>query len=103
MKSVTLSLLLGLCSIWSGPSVLATEGDGDWASAYTKAATALAKLTQAQKISMVTGVGWQKGPCVGNVAAIPSIGFPELCLQDGPLGYVLHFSSSFSKQIAKTI
>jgi beta-glucosidase len=34
----------------------------------------------------VTGVGWQKGPCVGNTAAVSSIGYPSLCLQDGPLG-----------------
>jgi beta-glucosidase len=27
-----------------------------------------------------------KGPCVGNLAAISAIGFPQLCLQDGPLG-----------------
>lgn len=31
-------------------------------------------------------MGWEKGPCVGNIAAITAIGFPELCLQDGPLG-----------------
>ena len=31
---------------------------------------------------MVTGV---QGPCVGNIAPIPSLGFNGLCLQDGPL------------------
>jgi len=66
--------------------IFAAAGDGDWAAAYAKAATALAKLSSANKISLVTGVGWQKGPCVGNLAAISAIGFPELCLQDGPLG-----------------
>lgn len=63
-----------------------TTGDGDWAEAYTKANTALAKLTNSQKVTMVTGQGWQKGPCVGNTAAVPAIGYPQLCLQDGPLG-----------------
>jgi beta-glucosidase len=71
--------------------LLAAAGDGDWATAYSKAATALAKLTNANKVALATGVGWQKGPCVGNVAAISSIGFPELCLQDSPLGYVCCF------------
>jgi hypothetical protein len=71
--------------------IFAAAGDGDWASAYSKAATALAKLTNANKVALATGVGWEKGPCVGNVAAISSIGFPELCLQDGPLGYVCRF------------
>lgn len=66
----------------------AAAGDGDWASAYTKAKTALAKLTNANKVTLVTGVGWEKGPCVGNTAAISSIGWPAFCLQDGPLGYV---------------
>jgi beta-glucosidase len=69
--------------------ILAAAGDGDWASAYAKATAALAKLTMANKITMVTGVGWEKGPCVGNIAAIAAINFPELCLQDGPLGYVI--------------
>lgn len=31
---------------------------------------------------MVTGT---PGPCVGNIAAIPRLGFSGLCLQDGPL------------------
>lgn len=31
---------------------------------------------------MVTGY---PGPCVGNIVAIPRLGFPGLCLQDGPL------------------
>jgi beta-glucosidase len=48
----------------------------DWDAAYTKATTMLGKLTLQQKINMVTGVGWQKGPCVGNIAAISSAGFP---------------------------
>lgn len=31
---------------------------------------------------MVTGVD---GPCVGNIPAIPRLGFQGICLQDGPL------------------
>lgn len=80
-------LLPALSSLIFAIPALAAAGDGDWASAYAKAATALAKLSTANKVTMVTGVGWQKGPCVGNIAAIAAIGFPELCLQDGPLGY----------------
>ncbi|KAF4632883.1 hypothetical protein G7Y89_g5229 [Cudoniella acicularis] len=66
--------------------VFSSAGDGDWASAYTKAKSALAKMSQADKVAMVSGTGWQKGPCVGNTAAISSIKYPALCLQDGPLG-----------------
>ncbi|KAH6631274.1 glycoside hydrolase superfamily [Chaetomium tenue] len=58
----------------------------DWAAAEASAKTALAKMSQQDKVSIVTGIGWDKGPCVGNTAAINSINYPQLCLQDGPLG-----------------
>ncbi|KAI1206010.1 glycoside hydrolase family 3 protein [Annulohypoxylon truncatum] len=58
----------------------------DWAAAYEKANASLAKVSQNDKINIVTGVGWNKGPCVGNTAAASSINYPQLCLQDGPLG-----------------
>jgi beta-glucosidase len=80
--------------------VLAAPGDGDWASAYAKATTALAKMSTSDKITMVTGVGWEKGPCVGNIAAIASVSFPELCLQDGPLGCVKRKHTSLRKIFA---
>ena len=59
---------------------------GDWEIAYSKAKSALAKLSQAEKIGIVTGVGWGKGACSGNTSPALSIGFRALCLQDGPLG-----------------
>ncbi|KAI9686472.1 MAG: hypothetical protein M1820_010608 [Bogoriella megaspora] len=76
---------------WTAASLGAAQspigtGTGSWASAYTKANASLAKLTQSQKVGIVTGIGWEKGPCVGNVQAVSSIGFPSLCLQDSPLG-----------------
>ncbi|MCJ1310080.1 hypothetical protein MMC25_003741 [Agyrium rufum] len=75
-----------ILALASATTAFAALGDGDWASAYTKANAALAKLQNSDKIKLVTGMGWQKGPCVGNTAAISSIGYPELCLQDSPLG-----------------
>ncbi|KAG9245937.1 glycoside hydrolase family 3 protein [Calycina marina] len=78
------SIALPLLALAS--TAFAAAGDGDWTVAYAKATTALAKLTQANKISLVTGTGWEKGPCVGNTASISTIGYPALCLQDGPLG-----------------
>ncbi|KAL5316134.1 hypothetical protein ACEPPN_017012 [Leptodophora sp. 'Broadleaf-Isolate-01'] len=78
--------LLSFSFLALATSTHAAPGDGDWATAYSKAKTALAKLSTANKVSMVTGKGWMKGPCVGNVAVVAAIGFPELCLQDGPLG-----------------
>lgn len=42
---------------------------------------------------MVTGT---PGPCVGNIVAIPRLGFPGLCLQDGPLAIrVADYASVF--------
>lgn len=58
----------------------------DWTTAYSKAKASLAQLTLAQKVDIVTGIGWENGPCVGNTAAVSSIGYPQLCLQDSPLG-----------------
>ncbi len=64
----------------------ASPGDGDWKAAYAKANAALAKLSNQNKVGLATGIGWTAGPCVGNTAAIPAIGYPEFCLQDSPLG-----------------
>ncbi|KAK2614825.1 hypothetical protein N8I77_001623 [Diaporthe amygdali] len=58
----------------------------DWSAAYAKANASLAKLSLQEKVNIVTGVGWDKGPCVGNTLAISSINYPQLCLQDSPLG-----------------
>lgn len=59
---------------------------GDWDAAYIKAQTALAKLSTSDKVGLVTGIGWGKGPCPGNNSPVNSINFRTLCLQDGPLG-----------------
>ncbi|GME26559.1 Glycoside hydrolase family 3 [Neofusicoccum parvum] len=58
----------------------------DWPRAHALAAAALANLTAADKAGIVTGVGWGNGPCVGNTHEVSAIGYPSLCLQDGPLG-----------------
>lgn len=79
----TLQLYLASALALAGPAVAQSS---DWTTAYSKATTALAKLTLQNKIDIVTGVGWNNGPCVGNTKAISTIGYPELCLQDSPLG-----------------
>ncbi|CAI7676819.1 unnamed protein product [Penicillium discolor] len=62
------------------------SGAAGWDAAYSKAQTALLKLNQTEKVGIVTGVGWEGGPCVGNTYAPSSIDYPSLCLQDSPLG-----------------
>ncbi|KAK7681535.1 hypothetical protein QCA50_015267 [Cerrena zonata] len=55
-----------------------------WKTAYDKAKAKISTWTLEEKVSAGTGVGWQKGLCIGNT---PSIGdFPGICLQDSPLG-----------------
>lgn len=79
MYSAFLLLLASATPIVSAQSA-------SWSAAYSKATAALSKLSQNDKIGMVTGVGWGKGPCVGNTAAPSGISFPSLCIQDSPLG-----------------
>jgi beta-glucosidase len=67
----------------SGSQPAATSS---WTAAIAKAKTALGQLSQSEKIGIVTGVGWHDGNCVGNTSPVSKIGFPSLCLQDGPLG-----------------
>ncbi|OLN87574.1 Beta-glucosidase cel3A [Colletotrichum chlorophyti] len=58
----------------------------EWDAAYTKANAALDRLSLDEKIGIVSGIGWDNGACVGNTSPASSIGYPSLCLQDGPLG-----------------
>lgn len=44
------------------------------------------KMSLVDKVNVTTGTGWAQDLCVGNTGAVPSVGFPALCLQDGPLG-----------------
>lgn len=63
-----------------------TPGKGAWTEAVRKAKDYLEQFTVEEKVSLTTGVGWTRGRCVGNIGAIERIGFPGLCLEDGPLG-----------------
>ncbi|KAK6607853.1 beta-glucosidase G 1 [Botrytis cinerea] len=57
------------------------QGTG-WEAALVKANAFIGNLTAEEKASLLTGAN---GPCVGNIAPIPRVGFKGLCLQDGPL------------------
>lgn len=39
-----------------------------------------------EKVNLTTGIGWQRGPCLGNTPAISRFNFTGLCLQDSPAG-----------------
>ena len=44
------------------------------------------RMTVMDKVNVTSGTGWSQDMCVGNTAPANSVGFPPLCLQDGPLG-----------------
>jgi beta-glucosidase len=68
-------------------------GVGGWEAAMVKAKNFVSQLTLQEKSDMVTGT---PGPCVGNIIAIPRLGFQGLCLQDGPLSIrVVDYASVF--------
>ncbi|KAL2173936.1 glycoside hydrolase family 3 protein [Thermothelomyces heterothallicus CBS 202.75] len=57
-----------------------------WAESYEKAARMVSKMTLAEKVNVTTGTGWQMGLAVGTNGPAVHVGFPQLQLQDGPLG-----------------
>ncbi|ROT36092.1 thermostable beta-glucosidase B [Sodiomyces alkalinus F11] len=76
---------LAACAV----QVLAQHGPRTWPEAYDLAEAAFARLSQSEKIGIVTGIGWNQeplGPCIGNTSPAWSIGYPSLCLHDGPQG-----------------
>jgi beta-glucosidase len=65
-----------------------------WAASYAKAAAMVSRMTLAEKVNVTTGVGWMMGLAVGTNAPAALVGFPQLQLQDGPLG--IRFSDNTS-------
>ncbi|PVH78843.1 glycoside hydrolase family 3 protein [Cadophora sp. DSE1049] len=60
-----------------------TSKNRAWAAATEKANRFIAQLNLTEKAEMVTGRS-AAGSCIGNIAAIPRLGFTGLCTQDGP-------------------
>ncbi|EPE08068.1 glycoside hydrolase family 3 protein [Ophiostoma piceae UAMH 11346] len=57
-----------------------------WAESYSKASTMVRSMTLAEKVNVTTGTGWMMGLAVGTNGPAVHVGFPQLNLQDGPLG-----------------
>lgn len=94
----TILLLLTVGGIWVAksapkdgqsppwyPTPLGGTDDG-WADSYRKAAELVKQMTLVEKVNITTGTGWSMNMCVGNTGPVERLGFPSLCLQDGPLG-----------------
>ncbi|KAI1761345.1 glycoside hydrolase family 3 protein [Hypoxylon sp. FL1150] len=58
----------------------------DWSESYEKAVDLVSQMTLAEKVNITAGTGLYMGRCVGNTGSVSRLGFPQLCLQDGPLG-----------------
>jgi beta-glucosidase len=85
------------------PAPLAS-GTGEWKAAYQKAKSFVAQLTIEEKVivfrsldeitsklitiqvNLTSGYSDTTNGCAGNIAAIPRLGFPGLCLQDASNG-----------------
>ena len=57
-----------------------------WNASYQKASKMVRKMSLLEKVNITTGTGWSTNLCVGNTGPANDVGFPMLCLQDGPLG-----------------
>ncbi|KAK3721924.1 hypothetical protein LTR37_002740 [Vermiconidia calcicola] len=95
----TLVLLLSAGGIWVYKAAVPDDGESEpwyptprggtvesWKDAYKKAADLVGQMTLVEKVNITSGIGWSMGMCVGNTGPVDRLGFPSLCLQDGPLG-----------------
>jgi beta-glucosidase len=62
------------------------NGVGDWLDAYAKAQALVAEMTLDEKVGLTSGVRTTSNGCGGIISAVPRLGFPGLCLQDGTNG-----------------
>ncbi|KAJ7208937.1 glycoside hydrolase family 3 protein [Mycena pura] len=93
------SIILRLLDVISLSFILASSPSSDiasvssgtftlrsWTEAFALANATVERLTLAEKIGLVRGVGQSGSRCVGNVSPVPRLGIPGLCLNDGPAG-----------------
>ena len=90
VSSPNLSLLMKLMIMQQSPPWYPSPRGGtdpkSWQESYQKAEAMVKKMTLVEMVNITTGTGWSQDLCVGNTAPANSVGFPPLCLQDGPLG-----------------
>ncbi|PNS19763.1 Beta-glucosidase 1 [Sphaceloma murrayae] len=61
-------------------------GIGSWAEAYEKARAMVANMTNQEKENATVGYASLTNGCSGNSGPVSRLGFPGLCLNDGPAG-----------------
>ncbi|KAK5128716.1 hypothetical protein LTR85_000049 [Meristemomyces frigidus] len=97
--TTTLLLILTVGGFWVYKAGVPSDGESEpwypsprggtvqiWQKSYKRAADLVEQMTLVEKVNITTGTGWSMDMCVGNTGAVERLGFPSLCLQDGPLG-----------------
>lgn len=97
--TAALVLLLSAGGIWVYKTGAPEDGQSDpwypsphggtvksWEEAYRKAAALVGQMSVVEKVNITSGTGWMMDMCVGSTGTVDRLGFPSLCLQDGPLG-----------------
>ncbi|KAK4984701.1 hypothetical protein LTR50_006442 [Elasticomyces elasticus] len=97
--TAAVALLLSAGGIWVYKEAVPEDGQSPpwyptprggtlqkWSESYSKAADLVRQMSLVEKVNITTGTAWRMGMCVGNTGPVPRLGFPSLCLQDGPLG-----------------
>ncbi|KAK4569518.1 hypothetical protein LTR86_003281 [Recurvomyces mirabilis] len=77
---------LTLVDLHGGRAVGGEKGRAEVWTNYQRAAELVGQMSLPEKVNITTGIGWSMGMCVGNTGPVDRLGFPSLCLQDGPLG-----------------
>ncbi|KAF4302145.1 putative beta-glucosidase m [Botryosphaeria dothidea] len=88
------------------------NGTGDWAAAYEYATTLVAQMTNEEKQNLTFGFSSTTNGCSGTSGSALRVGFPGLCLNDGPAGVRgtelvsgfasgVHVAASWNRDLAK--
>lgn len=67
-------------------NIAEAKGTGSWADAYSHAKALVDQMTNEEKAKITTGVFPLSTYCGGEVAGVSRLGFPGMCLNDGPNG-----------------
>ncbi|KAF2402725.1 beta-glucosidase [Trichodelitschia bisporula] len=96
--------------VYPGPS---GAGIGNWTDAYNRAREMVSRMTNEEKEHVTNQVA-DPNSCAGNSGGVESVGFPGLCLHDGPAGVRgvdgvsafpagIHIGASWNAPLAKEI